>query len=64
MTLNDLERRNGLYFVLFNRIRVDCVVKQLLGLPQFQNLLLIVCDLRSVQLFNGYLGKTNSDNSV
>jgi len=43
VTLNDLERRNGLYFALFHRIRVcDVVVKQLLGLPRFQNLLLIV----------------------
>jgi len=48
VTLNDLERRNGPYFVLFyriwqwpyfalfHRIRVyDVVVKQLLGLPRF-----------------------------
>ena len=57
MTVNDLERRNGLYFGLFHRIRVQCVVRQLLGLPQFQHLLLIVCDLRSAQLLNIYLGK-------
>jgi len=50
VTLNDLERRNGPYrrvpyFALFHRIFVcDIVVKQLLGLPRFQNLLLIVCD--------------------
>jgi len=45
VTLNDLERRNGPYFALFHRIFVyDVVVKQLLGLPRFQNLLLIVCD--------------------
>jgi len=45
MTLNDLERRNGHYFALFRRIRVRyVVVKQLLGLPWFQNLLLIVYD--------------------
>ena len=45
-TLNDLERRNGRYlFALFHRIFVyDVVAKQLLGLPRFQNLLLIVCD--------------------
>jgi len=43
MTLNDRERRNGPYFALFHRIRAyDVVVKQLLGLPRFQNLLLIV----------------------
>jgi len=45
VTLNDLERRNGPYFALFHRIFVyDVVVKQLLGLPRFQNLLLIVND--------------------
>jgi len=45
VTLNDLERRNGPYFALFHRIFVyDIVVKQLLSLPRFQNLLLIVYD--------------------
>ena len=45
MTLDDLERRNGPYFALFQRIFLyNVVVKQLLGLPQFQNLLLIVYD--------------------
>jgi len=45
VTLNDLERRNGPYFALFHRIFVyDVVVKQLLSLPRFQNLLLIVYD--------------------
>jgi len=45
VTLNDLERRNGPYFALFHRIFVnDIVAKQLLGIPRFQNLLLIVCD--------------------
>jgi len=45
VTLNDLERRNGPYFSLFDRIRVRyIVVKQLLGLPLFQNILLIVYD--------------------
>ena len=49
ITLNDLERRNGLYFALFHRIFVfDVVVKQLLGLPRFQNLLLIVCDIKTI----------------
>ena len=43
VTLNDLGQRNDLYFALFHRIFVDDVVaKQLLGLPRFQNLLLIV----------------------
>jgi len=45
VTLNDLERRNGPYVALFHRIFVyDVVVKQLLVLPRFQNLLLIVYD--------------------
>jgi len=45
VTLNDLERRNGPYFALFHRIFVyGIVAKQLLGLSQFQNLLLIVYD--------------------
>jgi len=45
VTLNDLERRNGPYFALFQRIFVHVVVvKQLLGLPRFQSLLLIVYD--------------------
>jgi len=45
VTLNDLERRNGRYFSLFRRIRVRyVVVKRLLRLLRFQNLLLIVYD--------------------
>jgi len=45
VTLNDFEWHNGPYFSLFHQIRVRyVVVKQLLGLPQFQNLLLIVYD--------------------
>jgi len=45
VNLNDLERRNGPYLSLFHGIRVRyVVVKQLLGLPRFQNLLLIVYD--------------------
>ena len=45
MILNDLERRNGHYFALFHRIFVyNVVAKQLLGLPPFQNLRLIVYD--------------------
>jgi len=48
VTLNDLEQRNGPYFVLFHRIfAYDVVVKQLLGLhrgPRDQNLLLTFCD--------------------
>jgi len=45
VTLNDPERPNGPYFALFHRIFVyDVVVKQLLGLSRFQNLLFIVYD--------------------
>jgi len=45
VTLYDLERHYGPYFGLFHRIFVyDVVVKQLLGLPRFQNLLLLVYD--------------------
>jgi len=44
-TLNDLEQHSGPYFSLFHQTRVAyVVVKQLLGLPPFQNLLLMVCD--------------------
>jgi len=43
VTLNDLERRNGRYFALFQRIFVCGVaVKKLLGLHRFQNVLLIL----------------------
>jgi len=65
--LNDLERRNGPYFALFHRIRVRyVVVKQLLGLPRFQNQLLIVCDhINTIcAVIQQLFGKTNSDNSV
>jgi len=45
VTLNDLERSNGPYFALFHRMFVyDVVVKQLLGLAPYQNVLLIFCD--------------------
>jgi len=47
VTLNDLEVRNGPYFALFHRIFVYDV-KQLLGLPRFQNLLLIVYDHKTM----------------
>jgi len=43
VTLNDLERRNGRYFALFQRIFMyNGAIKQLLGLHRFQNLLLIL----------------------
>jgi len=38
-SLNDVERRNGPYFALFHRI-----LEYDVGLPRFQNLLLIVYD--------------------
>jgi len=44
VTSNVLERHNGPYFALFHRFVCNVVVKQLLGLPRFQNQLLIVCD--------------------
>jgi len=45
VTLNDFERRNGPYFALFYRVFVyDVVVKQSLGLPRDQTLLLISRD--------------------
>jgi len=45
VTLNDSERRNGPYFALLHRILLRyVVVKQLLGLYGFQNLLWIVYD--------------------
>ena len=45
VTLNDLQLHNGPYFALFHQIFVyDVVIKQLLGIHRFQNLLLIVHD--------------------
>jgi len=44
VTLNDLERRNGPYLHYFTEFVYDVVVKQLLCLPRFQNLVLIVYD--------------------
>ena len=64
MTLNGVMALILRYFTEFVYI---VVWKQLLGLPRFQNLLLIVYDhlnIRSAQLFNDYFGKTNCDNSV
>jgi len=61
VTLNDLERRNRRYFSLFHRIRVRYfAVKQLLGRPRFQNLLLIVYDhTKTICAIIHHLGKTN-----
>ena len=68
VTLYDLERRNvALILHYFTEFVYDVVVKQLLGLPRFQNLLLVYIISRlipSAQLFSDYLSKTNSDNSV
>jgi len=47
VTLNDPKRRNGPYFVLLGISPIfvyNVDVKQLLGLPRFQNLLIIVYD--------------------
>jgi len=39
VTLDDLERRNGPYFALLNRIRVRCRRKTTIRpIPRFQNL--------------------------
>jgi len=60
VTLNDLERRNGvilpnlvmaLILYYFTEFVYDVVVKQLLGLPRFQNLLLIVYDHINIFIF-------------
>ena len=50
----------------FTEFVYDVVVKQLLVLPRFQNILLIVYDhINTIcPLIQYYLGKTNSDNSV
>jgi len=62
MTLNG---EMDLILHYFTEFVYDVIVKQLLGLPWFQNLLLIVYDhinrLPSAQLFSDYLGKTNCD---
>jgi len=62
MTLNSVI---ALILRYFTEFMYNVVLKQLLGLPRFQNLLLIVyvhgmidCVIRSAQLFNDYLGKT------
>ena len=61
VTLNDLELRNGRYFALFQRIFMyDVVVKQLLGLHRFQNLLLILYNhIKPIcAIIHDYLGKS------
>ena len=62
MTLSDLERHNGPYFLrYFTEFAYNVVLKQLLGLPRFQNLLLIVYDyIKTIcAIISDYLGKTN-----
>jgi len=63
MTLNG-ERALILHYL--TEFVYDVVVKQLLVLPRFQNLLLIVYyHINTICLLNQhYLGKTNSDKSV
>ena len=63
MTLNG---EMALILHYFTEFVYDVVVKQLLVLPQFQNILLIVYDhINTICSFiQHYLGKTNSDNSV
>ena len=63
MTLNG---EMALILHYFTEFVYDVVVKQLLVLPRFQNLLLIVYDHINTICppIQHYLGKTNSDNSV
>ena len=46
----------------FTEFVYDVVVKQLLFLPRFQSILLIVYNHTICPLIQHYLGKTNSDN--
>jgi len=66
VTVNDLERRNGPYLALFHRIFVyDVGVRQLLGLPRFQNVLLIVYDhIKTICVIIQRLFGQNKHNSV
>jgi len=63
MTLNG---EMALILHYFTEFVYDVVVKQLLVLPRFHNILLIVYDhINTIwPLIHHYLGKTNSDNSV
>jgi len=63
MTLNG---KMVLILHYFTEFMYDVVVKQLLVLPWFQNVLLIVYDhINTIcPLIQHYLGKTNSDSSV
>jgi len=67
VTLNDREQRNGPYFALFHRIFVyDVIAKQLLRLPRFQNLLLIVYDhIKMIcEIIQRLFRQKQTDNSV
>jgi len=63
MTLNG---EMALILHYFTEFVYDVVVKQLLVLPRFQDILLILYDhINTIcPLIQHYLGKTNSDNSV
>jgi len=57
VTLNGLEQSNGPYFSLyFTDFVYDVVVKQLLGIPRFHNLLLMVCDSVTILIRHGAVG--------
>jgi len=63
MTLNGVTAIILRYFTKFVYV---VVVKQLLGLPRFPNLLFIVYDhvlIRSARLFSDYMGKTRGGNN-
>jgi len=66
VTLNDLERHNGPHFALFHQIFVyDVVIKQLLGIHRFQNLLLIVHDhIKTICSYSAIIWAKQTDNSV
>jgi len=56
VTLNELERPNGLYFSLFHRIRVRCRCKTIITpIPRLQNLLLIVYDLYHLRNYSAII---------
>jgi len=61
-----LNGKMALILHYFTKFVYDVVIKQLLVLPRFQNILLIVYDhINTIRPFiQHYLGKINSDNSV
>jgi len=71
VTLKYLERHNGPYFALFQRIRVRCrrkTIRPIRSIPRFPNVLLIVYDhintACAIIQRVGYLGKTRGGNSI